>query len=305
MPNQVFLVKNVRIRRRKNTLEIEDTGSENRTLIPILQLSEIFALQSAECEDPALALLSEKAVPLHLFEDGNYKGSWMPFSSILSGQVSVAQYMVLFDADLRIQIAQEIIRGGCRLRSAVSRKWFKGNSESWESKYLDVLSGVYANPGKNMSKVLQTIRELDLLRRKEYENRKGIDFPTEKLRLAEGLAKASILGAFTGLSLDPLVNILREETASFMSLCDDFFFLFEPLFVDLWLPEFSQWSGKIDQISECYRNHFTRICARDGKRAWSLRTLPLREGYALISHFMGRTRYRAARKVEVPSFAGT
>jgi hypothetical protein len=301
MPNQVFLVKNVRIRRRKNTLELEDKESESRTLIPILQISEIFALQSAECEDPALALLSEKAVPLHLFENGNYKGSWMPFSSILSGQVSVAQYMVLFDPDLRMQIAQEIIRGGCRLRSAVSRKWFKGNSESWENKYLDVLSAVYANPGKNLSKVLQTIRDLDLLRRKEYENQQGIYFPTEKLRLAEGLAKASILGTFTGLSLDPLVNILREGTASFFSLCDDFFFLFEPLFVDLWLPEFSQWSGKIDEISESYRNHFTRICARDGKRAWSLRTLPLREGYALISHFMGQTRYRAARKVEVPS----
>lgn len=296
-------MKNVRIRRRKKTLEIEDKESESRTLIPILQLSEIFALQGAECEGPALALLSEKAVPLHLFEDGNYKGSWMPFSSILSGQVSIAQYMVLFDAELRIQIAQEIIRGGCRLRSAVSRKWFKGNSESWENKYLDVLSGVYANPGKNMSKVLATIHELDRLRRIEYENQQGIDFPTEKLRLAEGLAKASILGTFAGLSLDPLVNILREETASFFSLCDDFFFLFEPLFVDLWVPEFSQWSGKIDEISERYRNHFTRICARDGKRAWSLRMLPLREGYALISHFMGRTRYRAARKVEVPSIA--
>lgn len=301
MPNQLFLVKNVRIRRRKNTLEIEDAGSERRTLIPILQISEIFALQSAECEGPALALLSEKAVPLHLFEDGNYKGSWMPFSSILSGQVSIAQYMVLFDPDLRIQMAQEVIRGGCRLRSAVSRKWFKGNSESWESKYLDVLSAVYANPGKNMTEALQKINELDQLRRKEYEDQKGIDFSTESLRFAEGLAKASILGIFTGLSLDPFVNILREATASFMSLCDDFFFLFEPLFVDLWLPEFSQWSGKIDEISERYKNHFTRICARDGKRAWSLRTLPLREGYALISHFMGQTRYRAARKVEVPS----
>jgi len=48
------------------------------------------------------------------------------------------------------------------------------------------------------------------------------------------------------------------------------------------------------------KQHLSRTAARDGGRIWSIRSLPVREGYALISSFMGESNYRAARGVGFP-----
>ncbi|AER65982.1 protein of unknown function DUF48 [Thermovirga lienii DSM 17291] len=201
MPNQLFLFEKVEIGRHINTLKVKNREKDVGVLVPVLQISEIFALGGACPDNAALSLLAEKAVPLHIFDNKTYEGSWMPYMSILSGQVSMAQYMVLFDKDLTLKIAQEIVRGACRLRCSVARKWFRKDADMWESKYLDCLSKIYTKSAPS-EKVIREILELDYERITTYLS--DIDW----YAFAEGIAKATVVSAFSRLSLDPWINAL-------------------------------------------------------------------------------------------------
>ncbi|MDN5319526.1 MAG: CRISP-associated protein Cas1 [Thermovirga sp.] len=278
-------------------MKLENPEKGINILVPILQISEIFALGGASPDNAALSLLSEKSVPLHIFEAGRYKGTWMPYISIVSGQVSLDQYMTLFDEGLALSIAQEIVRGACRLRCGVARNWFPKEDEVWEDRYLNCLSEFYANPKDNAPKVFNTINSLDEDRLTKYIQNVSC-YP-----LVEGIAKATVVSAFSKLSLDPWVSVFSCLDVPSSALWDDLFFLFKPLLVDLWLPMFGEWQGDMNEVPELYRRHFTKSCAQDGKKSWSLRMLPVREGYALISCFVGNTSYRAARRVVIPKDA--
>lgn len=293
----MFLTEQVKIARHNNTLKLEDPEKGINILIPILQISEIFALGGANPDNAALSLLSEKTVPLHMFERGQYKGTWMPYISIVSGQVSIAQYTVLFDENLALSIAQEIIRGACRLRCGVARNWFPKGYDFWEERYLNCLSRFYADPKNNARKILKTINSLDEDRLAKHVRNLSC-YP-----LVEGVAKATVVSAFSKLSLDPWISVFSCLDVPSSALWDDMFFLFKPLLVDLWIPMFSEWQGDMNEVPDLYRKHFTKNCAQDGKKNWSLRMLPVREGYALISHFVGNTSYRAARRVVIPKDA--
>jgi len=294
MPNQVFLVKKARLRRKNNTIEIEDPDNNQKSLIPILQISEIFALEGAEIDGPALSLLSEKNVPVHLFDTGIYMGSWMPFDSIPSGQVTLAQYSFLFEPELRLELAKEIIRGALRLRCIAARKLKPSRGDLWENRYLSLMSKVYLETKNVIPEIIELVSEIDNERRVES----GMDLSS--VPLLQGLAKATVIGSFAKLSLDPWVGVLPLRNRFDTCLAEDFCFLFEPLFVDLW-PIKNPIDGKsINDMPQHYRDHYRRPAAGDGKRVWSLRSLPVREGYALISHFMGESQYRSVRKVELP-----
>lgn len=294
MPNQVFLIKKVVLKRKTNTIEMEDPSGGGKSLIPILQISEIFALEGADIDGPALNLLSEKNVPVHFFDKGHFSGSWMPFISILSGQVSLAQYSFLLDHELRLELAKEIVRGAIRLRCMAARKLKPSSVDLWEDRYLALMSKVYLETKKVIPEIKDLIGELDNERRLEL----GMD--PSSLRLLQGLAKATVIGSFAKLSLDPWVGVLPLGNRSDTCLVEDLYFLFEPLFVDLWPFEYPKDGKTLEDVPRYYRDHYRRPAASDGKRTWSLRSLPVREGYALISHFMGESQYRSVRKVEFP-----
>ncbi len=48
-----------------------------------------------------------------------------------------------------------------------------------------------------------------------------------------------------------------------------------------------------------FRRHLSRPAAANGSRLWSLRFLPVREGYAILAHIALGRPYRCASKVEV------
>lgn len=294
MPNQIFLTRPVAIKRKDNTIEISDTERGKSSRAPILQISEIYALYGAEPDGPALSLLSEHKVPLHCFEGNCYAGTWMPYQSILSGQVSQSQYTVLFDHELRIQLAQEITRGALRLRCLVAKNSQAGSMEYWEDRYLKLLSNVYTSPKSALPCIFESVGEID------YERREISGISLDILETCSGFARAAITGAFSRLSLDPWVGVIPKGEKDNSTLIDDMFFLFEPLFVDIWptakLPRFPFNS----ETAVFCKQHLSRTAARDGGRIWSIRSLPVREGYALISSFMGESNYRAARGVGFP-----
>lgn len=59
-----------------------------------------------------------------------YEGSWLPYHSIISGEVSIAQYKLLFDSERRIELGKELVRGACRLRCLVAGNWFPREKEN-------------------------------------------------------------------------------------------------------------------------------------------------------------------------------
>lgn len=308
MPHPVYLIRPVKLSRSGGTIEIKGTGGAGapsrgkKLALPVLQVSEIYALAGAEAEGPLLALLCRHGIPLHLFEEGWYRGSWMPAWGVLSGQVTVAQYTAFGNPDLRFRFAKELLRGAVRLRYLAAKARNPRTAADWESTYFRPLSAFYAE-GISGDRAVASSRKSDAatatvaeIRAADQKRRREDGWDEDSLRIVRGLCRALVLGSFARLSLDPARGVLCQASEA-PPLAEDLFFLLEPLLVDFWPPE--ERPLRLDEEAvEVFKRHGTRVAARDGGRLWSLRSLAVREGYHLLAAVLRQAAYRAALRVE-------
>jgi hypothetical protein len=269
-----------------------DRSRKKGTLLPILQISELFAFSGAEVEGGGLSLLSEYGIPLHVFQNGRRVRTDLPAEGILAGGVVVEQVRALQYREQSEKLVREILRGAIRLRVSAAARICPGQKEHWEGVYLDLLSRAYLGNTEERLDVCRRIRALDEERRRNYS------WNWDGVLLARDLGEAIVLGSFARLSLDPWFSPLEIPDSALPPLAASLAFLLEPLFVDSW----SGGPPKPDDPGLCsrFKRHLTRGMARDGKRVWSLRSLALREGYGITAHIMGKGRYRAVVRTEVP-----
>lgn len=296
MARVIFLPVEVGISRKNGTIQLTEKQAGRKARVPVVQTSEIFALSGAEPDGSLLSLLSQYTVPLHIFKDGTHISTYIPFASVLSGKSVLAQVRTLEDAKQRWNLAREILRGGARLRCMASRMLRPEEKEEWECRYMDCLAASYAGGVDGTAESLRAFDRID----REFLSRENWD--DEELRYADGLSKGVVLGALPRLSLDPWIGILHQEGTDIPPLAADMLFLFSPLLTWLW-PRNARPSPDRRNLPETFRRHMGRRGATNGARTWSLRYLPVREGYALSARFsMGRP-YRCASRVEVERFA--
>ena len=292
MARVIFLPVEVGISRKNGTIQLTEKQGGRKARVPVVQTSEIFALSGAEPDGTLLSLLAQYTVPLHIFKDGTHISTYIPFASVLSGKSVLAQVRTLEDTQQRWSLAREILRGGARLRCMASRMLRPEEKEEWECRYMDCLAAGYA-AGTNGT--AESLRAFDRIDRDFLCHEQWRD---EELRYAEGLSKGVVLSALPRLSLDPWIGILQQEKTDIPPLAADMLFLFSPLLTWLW-PRKKRPSPARRDLPETFRRHMGRRGATNGARIWSLKYLPVREGYALSARFSTGRPYRCASRVEV------
>jgi CRISPR/Cas system-associated endonuclease Cas1 len=296
MGRVIFLPLEVGISRKNGTIQLIEKQGGRKARVPVVQTSEIFALSGAEPDGALLSLLSQYTVPLHIFKDGNYRSTYIPFAPVLSGKSVLAQVQTLEDAKQRWILVRELIRGAARLRCMASRILRPEEKEEWESRYMDRLASAYAGGLHEAAEHVRKFEEID----REFLKREN--WSEEELPYAQGISKGVVLGALPRLSLDPWIGILHCEGSDIPPLAEDLLFLFSPLLTWLW-PRNERPSPAGKNLPEVFRRHMGRRAAKNGARTWSLKFLPVREGYALIARFSMCKPYRCVSNVEVERLA--
>ena len=294
MARLICITSEVGMSRKNGTIQLTEKDGGRSALVPVVQTSEIFALYGAEPDGPLLSLLSQYAVPLHVFSGGKHLRSYLPASAVLSGKTVLEQVRHLEDGEKHWMLAREMLRGGARIRCMAARTLRPREKEEWESRYLDCLAEGYAAGLSGIRQILSEFGKIDgeFLEREKWE--------PGQLAYASGLARAVVLGSIPKLSLDPWIGILCSN-GGIPPLAEDLFFIFSPLLVWMW-PREDRPSPDRENLPDIFRKHLSRPSASNGSRLWSLRYLPVREGYAILSHFAAGRPYRCASRVGVDHY---
>ena len=94
--------------RKHNTLQY--INEEEKRSVPIAQVSDIHAFGKVSIRSGAIGILSEKAIPVHFYNQyHSHISSLMPKSHTISGKVLVAQVQTHLDPMKRSQIANAIV----------------------------------------------------------------------------------------------------------------------------------------------------------------------------------------------------
>lgn len=291
MAEILVFVKPVELKRKQGTIEAVPREGPKAKLIPVLQVSEIFAFQGAEPDPPLLSLLSQNRIPLHLFSHGTYCGTWAPFHGVLSGEMQIRQVLFLEQPSFLESIASEMIRGVIKNRYKVIRRLSSpARQEYWENAYREILVKALTLHPEACGALTGEIRKLDRARR--IEN----GWYPRSLDLLEGFSLALAVGAFSRLSLDPCFGILHRQT-DFPPLAMDLDLLFSPHFVEAWpLEEAPQ--ELTPAVAVRLKKMAARVVLHEGERPVSYRSALVREGHTLGAVFLGEKKYVASRDID-------
>ncbi len=290
MAQVLCFTRPVSLSRKNGTLAVSQ-GEETPRLLPLLQISEIFALGGVAPDPALLSLLSETRTPLHCFGPSGYEGSWMPYQGLLAGRTAQFQYEALCDERRRRELGLRLIKAALLLRLAWVRQVHPDEEEHWEELYLGAFREAQVYPQRPLRHCLEAARAIDDQRRRAWRlSKKGC-------RNASDLGLALTIGTFANLSLDPWCSLITEGHS--FPLARDLAFLLEPCFVEAALSVRGGLPERIENCAESFQLRLKRPFARDRGRIWSLRTLPLREAYLLLGAIRGGGIYRPAWNVEV------
>lgn len=290
MAQIVFFDRPVELARRNGTMEVKEEGSRKGRLFPLLQATELVALEGAEPAPSLLALLSRYKIPLHIFARGEYRGSWMPATGVLSGAMVRTQYRFLAHDERKRRLERQMLRAAARLRYQVVRVFAPDRLEFWEERYQEIIRKALL-PGADRQATLEAFKEADEDRRAEW------CLPEGPVSMIRGLAESLVKGAFARLSLDPWCGILHDRQGP--GLSQDLLLLLEPLLVDACPLARGHWSVSRFPVEE-YRQWLALPAARDGGFTWSLRSLPRREALVLMRTFLGKGDATPGQNLEIP-----
>ncbi|WP_218025597.1 CRISPR-associated endonuclease Cas1 [Capsulimonas corticalis] len=106
-----YVLSNGRVRRESNTLYIETADGAKKPL-PVEDVESLYVYGEVDINTKLLNFLSQKRIPLHVFNyHGFYSGSYYPREYLHSGYLLVQQVQHYQDAEKRLALAREIVRG--------------------------------------------------------------------------------------------------------------------------------------------------------------------------------------------------
>jgi len=106
-----YVLSNGRVKREANTLYIENEAGERRP-VPIENVESLYLYGEVDLNTKLLNFLSQKKITLHVFNYfGFYAGSYYPREYLHSGYLLVHQVSHYGDADRRLMLARELVRG--------------------------------------------------------------------------------------------------------------------------------------------------------------------------------------------------
>lgn len=219
---------------------------QDRRVIPIEDVDALWAFAELELNARVLNFLSQRKVPLHLFNYyGFYSGSFYPREYLNAGYVLVRQVRHYANRRLRAAIAREIVRSA--LHNIVRNLRYYGTrgidlqseTEGVQTEILQLDSArtvpelmscegrARASYYKGFSKILRDRMEFGKRTRRPPDN------PVNALiSFTNGLVYAGVLTQIYRSQLNPTISYLHEPGARRFSLALDLAEVFKPLLAD-------------------------------------------------------------------------
>ncbi len=325
MKDNFYIVQNGTLKRKENTVYF--TNENIRKIIPIEKIHSVYCLGEIAINSKLLTYLSRKNIILHFFNYyGYYTGSFYPRDYLVSGDIIVKQVKHYLDPRERIFIAKEIVSSTIHNILRILEHYRKHNKDI-KSEILKIREcDQKINSAKSIEELMQIEGESwryyyqtfsKILNFFEFQSR--VRRPPDNeinclISFLNSLLYTAVLTELYHTQLNPSVSYLHEPFVRRFSLALDISEMFKPLIVGRCL--FNLVNKRIikeenfrKDLNSCLLNDSgKRIVLKefDGrlsltvdhpslKRRVSYKRLFRLEGYKLVKHCIGDTKYKGFR----------
>ena len=321
MERDVFILTSGRLKRKNNTLYLEDKKGLEHPL-PVEQTSNIHFFGQIDFNTSLLHLLSKHHICLHTYNYyGYYDGTYVPRSSKVSGHLLVQQCAHVLDSEKRLYLAKSFVSSGLyhmmrNLRkSGVDTKVYVDTLDSYKPlvEGAETVSELMGIEGKCRNVYYDSYK---VLLKKDFSwtsrsKRPPQDPVNAMISFGNSLMYTTVLSEIYKTALDPTVSFLHEPSTKRFSLSLDLSEIFKPLLVDPIIfslvnnrrisEAHFDFSDSAVYLNEEGRKRFllafdekmkTTFKHRKLKRKVSYRYLIRLESYKLIKHLIGDEQYK-------------
>lgn len=314
MPRSYYIFQNGSMRRKENTIYLENGNGEKRA-IPIEDVEALHIFGEVEFNTKFLNLISQYEIPIHIYNYyGFYSGSFMPRERNVSGELLVKQVEYYTDKEKRLFLAISFVEGAIfhMLRNLRSYKNTEESqkkislelSESYECKEISELMGCEGRARETYYQSFNIFLNEEFIFERR-EKRPPTNPINALMSFGNSLMYSTVLTEIYKTPLNPTISYLHEPRERRYSLSLDISEIFKPLIVDpiifklvnnnmIKLEDFEEdvnycylnEDGRRKFIQELESKLNTTIKHRKLKRNVSYRTIIRLECYKLIKHLL-------------------
>jgi len=320
MSRPYYIFSNGRIKRKENTVYIENEKGE-RKAIPVEDVDTIHLFGELDLNTKLLNFLSQQNKTVHVYNYyGFYAGSFMPRDRNVSGDLTVRQVEHYLDGEKRFFIALSFVEGALfhmvrNLREYEDTKSYQNEitrelQNAYEAKSISELMGCEGRARDAYYQAFNVILKQDFFIERR-EKRPPTNPVNALISFGNSMIYSTVLSEIYHTQLNPTISYLHEPRERRYSLSLDIAEIFKPLIADpiifklvnnnmIKLEDFEE------DVNFCYMNDkgrkkflkefdqklSTTIKHRKLKRKVSYRTLIRLECYKLIKHLIGDEIYK-------------
>ncbi len=319
MARNYYIFSNGRIRRKENTIYIENEKGEKKA-IPIEDVEGIHVFGEVELNTKLLNFLAQQNKPVHFYNFyGFYSGSFLPRDRNVSGELLVKQVEHYIDQERRFYLAYCFVEGALHhmirnLRGYKNTEPFiqKVEQELLSAKLSSTIPELMSCEGRAKDVYYQAF---NVILKDFYFEKRQRRPPTNPINalisFANSLVYSTVLNEIYHTQLNPTISYLHEPREKRFSLCLDLSEIFKPLIADpiifklinteqLGSEDFDEdvnycyltESGRKKFIKEFDEKLATTVKHRRLQRKVSYRTIIRIECYKFIKHLLGDEVYK-------------
>lgn len=327
MTRSYYIFKSGRIKRKQNTLYLENEGDSAKP-IPVENVDDLYFFGEIDLNTKLLNFLGQKGKNVHLFNYyGHYTGSFYPREKNVSGFLLVKQVEHYLDNDKRLAIAKETVSAAIHNLKR-NLNYYKNRGKevadaieaitNEEAKLeavsrIDELMGVEGRVRAHYYQAFNRILKLDFGFTKRVK-RPPDNMVNALISFGNSLVYTAVLSEIYVTQLNPTISYLHEPSTRRFSLSLDIAEIFKPILVDKLLFKVLN-TGMLDSknfdaglgyayLKDEGRKTFVREF--DGKlqttvkhrrlgRNVSYKTFLRLECYKLVRHLLGMEAYKGLR----------
>ncbi len=333
MSRSYYIFRSGRLKRRQNTLYLEQEGEDGqvqRQPIPIENVRDLYLFGEIDLNTKLLAFLGQNEIVVHCFNYyGFYVGSFYPRETNVSGHLLVRQVEHYLDGSKRLELAKAFVEGALfHIRRNLAYYRNRGKAVDDALSVVEAamerlptcatVAEAMSEEGRAREAYYQAFNEiLDLQEPFEKRVRRPPDNLVNALiSFGNSLLYTAVLSEIYVTQLNPTVSYLHEPSQRRFSLALDIAEVFKPLVVDRVIFRLLN-RGEVDEgdfesvgaakgvyLKEDARKKFVRafeetlqttVQHRQLKRPVSYRQLIRLEAYKLIKHPIGMEPYKSLK----------
>jgi len=319
MPRPYYIFTNGTIKRKENTIYIENEEGEQRAL-PVEEAEALHLFGELNLNTKLLNFLSQQNIPFHIYNYyGYYSGSFIPRNKNVSGELVVKQVEYYIQPEKRVAIAKKFIEGAIfhilrNLREYKDTEEYqeKIKTEFENSQKAQTISELMGSEGRARDSYYQSFNVIlkDKFKFEKREKHPPKNPINAMISFANSLVYTAVLSQIYITPLNPTISYLHEPREKRFSLSLDLAEIFKPLIGDPII--FKMVNNNMikeedfdEDLNYCYlkedgRKKFvkefdakiqTTIKHRKLKRNVSYKTLIRIECYKLIKHLLSEEQY--------------